>query len=122
MSEGTVRAYEMAKTHDAKVAWGTDILFSPHKTSTQGKQLAKIARWFPNADVLRIATSRNAELLALCGKRNPYRGALGVIEAGALADLIVLDGDPTEDIALIADPERNMKLIMKDGRVYKSTL
>jgi imidazolonepropionase-like amidohydrolase len=122
VAEGTARAYEMAKKYKARIAWGTDILFSPEKTATQGKQLAKIARWFSNDDVLKMATSRNAELLALSGDRSPYRGALGVIEPGALADLIVLDGDPTQDIALIADPEKTMKLIMKDGRIYKNTM
>ena len=122
VAEGTARAYAMAQHHNANVAWGTDILFSPGKTGTQGRQLAKVARWFADVDVLKMATSRNAELLALSGKRNPYPGALGVIEAGALADLIVLDGDPTADINLIADPNRNMKLIMKDGRIHKNTL
>ena len=53
---------------------------------------------------------------------NPYPGKLGVIEEGALADLILVDGDPIADIKLIADPEKSFVLIMKDGRVYKDTL
>jgi imidazolonepropionase-like amidohydrolase len=72
--------------------------------------------------VLRLATSRNAELLALSGARNPYPGKLGVIETGALADLLVIDGNPLENIDLISDPEAHMKIIMKDGRIYKNTL
>jgi imidazolonepropionase-like amidohydrolase len=122
IAEGTVRAFELGQKYDVNMAWGTDILFSPGKTGTQGKQLAKIVRWFSPADVLRLGTSRNAELLGLCGLRNPYPAALGVIEAGAMADLLVIDGNPLEDINLIADPERNLKLIMKDGRVHKDTL
>lgn len=122
IAEGTVRAFELGKKHNVNMAWGTDILFNPRGTATQGKQLTKIARWFDNADVLRLATSRNASLLGLSGPRNPYPGALGVVEAGALADLLVIDGNPLEDIALIADPEKNMKLIMKDGRIHKNTL
>ena len=89
---------------------------------TQGKKLAKIASWFDKADVLRFGTSRNAELLALSGPRNPYPGKLGVVEAGALADLLVVDGNPLENISLLENPDRHFQVIMKDGRIYKNTL
>jgi imidazolonepropionase-like amidohydrolase len=69
-----------------------------------------------------MATSTNAELLALSGKRNPYPGKLGVVEQGALADLLLVDGNPLDDISLIADPAKNFRVIMKDGRIYKNTL
>lgn len=58
----------------------------------------------------------------MCGPRNPYAGKLGVIEANAFADLLLIDGDPIANIALIADAEKNINLIMKDGRIYKNTL
>ena len=122
VAQGTLSAYDMAKKHGAKVAFGTDILFSPANVGTQGKQLAKLARWYSNADVLKMATSENAKLLALSGNRNPYPGKLGEVAAGALADLIVIDGDPLADLQLIADPDANMKLIMKNGKIYKNTL
>jgi len=77
---------------------------------------------FTPAETLRLATSQNAELLALSGPRNPYPGKLGVIEPGALADLLIVEGDPIADIKLLADPASNIRLIMKDGRVYKNTL
>ncbi len=67
-------------------------------------------------------TGTNAELLALSGKRNPYPGKLGVVEEGALADLLLVDGNPLENIALVADPARNVLVIMKDGVIHKSTL
>jgi imidazolonepropionase-like amidohydrolase len=72
--------------------------------------------------VLRMATSRSGDLLALSGERSPYRGRLGVVEPGALADLILLDGNPLDDIDLISDPDKNMSIIMKDGRIHKNTL
>ena len=97
-------------------------MFSPKGTVTQGRQLAKFARWYDAADVLRLLTSGNAELAGLSGPRNPYPGKLGRIEAGAYADILVLDGNPLEDISLIADPEYSMRLIMKDGRIHKNTL
>jgi len=122
VAEGTVQAVEWSRKYNVKVALGTDILFSPNGTATQGRQLAKFARWYDNAEVLRLLTSGNAELAALSGPRNPYAGRLGVIELGALADILVIDGNPVDDISLIADPDRTMKLVMKDGRIHKNTL
>jgi imidazolonepropionase-like amidohydrolase len=58
----------------------------------------------------------------MSGPRNPYEGKLGVIEEGALADLLLVNGNPLEKIALLADPAKNFALIMKDGRIYKDTL
>lgn len=122
IAEGTVRAVALARKHSVKVALGTDILFSPAGTATQGRQLAKFARWYDNAEVLQLLTSGNAELAGLSGPRNPYPAKLGQIAAGAYADILVIDGNPLEDISLIADPDRTMKLIMKDGRIHKNTL
>jgi imidazolonepropionase-like amidohydrolase len=69
-----------------------------------------------------MATSANAELLSLSGLRNPYPGKLGVVEEGALADLILVDGNPLEQLDLVGDPGKNFKLIMKDGKIYKNTV
>jgi imidazolonepropionase-like amidohydrolase len=121
IAEGTVRAIELGRKYNVKMALGTDILFSPKGTATQGKQLAKFARWYGNAEALRLLTSGNAELVGLSGPRNPYPGKLGRIEAGAYADILVIDGNPLDDISLIADPSQTMKLIMKDGRIHKNT-
>ena len=82
--------------------------------------LASLVRWYSPAEALAMATGTNAELLALSGKRNPYPGKLGVVEQGALADLLLVEGNPLENINLIADPAENFKVIMKDGRIYKN--
>jgi imidazolonepropionase-like amidohydrolase len=79
-------------------------------------------RWYTPAEILAMATSVNGELLRLSGPRNPYPGRLGLVEEGALADLLLVDGNPLDDISLIADPARNFKIIMKDGVIYKNTL
>jgi len=84
--------------------------------------LAKLTRWFTPAEVLQQATFRNAELMALSGPRNPYPGRLGVVAEGALADLILVDGDPVADISLIARPEHAFAAIIKDGRLVKGTV
>jgi imidazolonepropionase-like amidohydrolase len=58
----------------------------------------------------------------MSGKRNPYPGKLGVIEEGAFADVLLVDGNPLADLTLIAEPTKNFVLIMKDGKIYKNTL
>lgn len=60
--------------------------------------------------------------MGLCGPRNSYDGAVGIIAPGALADILVADGDPTRSLDFLTDPEANLRLIMKDGRIYKDTL
>ena len=122
MFSGTDNAYALAKKYKVKTAWGTDTLFDAAVAATQGAQLAKMTRWYTPAEVLKMATSDNAALLALSGARSPYAGKLGVVEVGALADLLLVDGDPIADLTLVADPEKNLLVIMKDGKVYKNTL
>ena len=115
-------AYNLAKKYKIKTAFGTDVLFSQALAEQQGALLASLTRYYTPAEVLVMATGTNAELLKLSGKRSPYRGKLGVVEEGALADLLLVDGNPVENINLIADPGRNFVVIMKDGTVYKNTL
>jgi imidazolonepropionase-like amidohydrolase len=119
---GIGRAYEFAKKYKIKTAWGTDIIFAAALTRQQGAVLASLTRWYTPAEALVMATSTNAELLGLSGKRNPYPGKLGVVEQGALADLLLVDGNPLENINLVADPGKNFVVIMKDGAIYKNTL
>jgi imidazolonepropionase-like amidohydrolase len=69
-----------------------------------------------------MATATNGELMALSGSRNPYPGKLGVVEEGAFADLLLVEGNPLENISLIAEPGRNLRVIMKNGRIHKNTL
>jgi imidazolonepropionase-like amidohydrolase len=120
MSAGTDTAYKLAKKYKIKTAWGTDTLFDAKLASRRGNQLTKMVRWYSPAEVLKMATADNAELLALSGPRNPYPGKLGVVEEGALADLLLLDGDPVANIKLIEDPSKNFVVIMKDGKIYKN--
>ena len=123
VTDGTDRTYKAAKKIGVKVAFGTDMLFDPAAAEKQGKMLSKLSRWYTPFEALEMATSTNAELILLCGPRNPYpEGALGVIEEGAYADMILVDGNPLEDLELVADPDKNFVLIMKDGKIYKNTL
>ena len=119
---GTDTVYALAKEHKIKTAFGTDLLFSSTIAEHQGLMLTHLARWYDNADILKMATSINAELLAMSGPRNPYPGKLGVIEEDALADLLLIDGNPFDDIQLMARPDKTLMVIMKDGKIYKDTL
>jgi imidazolonepropionase-like amidohydrolase len=119
---GTDRTFALAKKYAIKTAFGTDILFSRRLAQRQGELLAKLVRWYTPAETLVMATGTNAQLLALSGKRNPYPGKLGVVQQGALADLLLVDGDPIANIKLIEDPAKNFVVIMKDGKIFKNTL
>lgn len=122
MVEGTENAYKLAKKYNIKTAFGTDILFDPKLAKRQTAQLAKLAKWYTPFEVLKMATSDNASLLEMCGPRNPYPKKLGVIEEGAYADVILVDGDPLTNISLISNPEKNFILIIKNGEVIKNTI
>jgi imidazolonepropionase-like amidohydrolase len=80
-------------------------------------------RWFSDVEILRQNTSSAGRWLAKSGTKNPYReGPLGVIEEGAYADLLLVKGNPLEDVAVLADWKNNIRFIMKDGEVYKDLL
>lgn len=122
MYQGTDTAYGLAKQYNLKTAWGTDILWDANKLTRQGKMLSRMVRWYTPTEALKMATSINAELLAFSGPRNPYPGELGIVREGALADLLLVNGDPLQDITLVENPDQNFSVIMKDGKIYKNTI
>ena len=121
-SPAWTRPIKLARKYKLKTAFGTDILFSHALAQRQGALLATLVRWYTPAEALAMATGTNAQLLEMSGKRSPYAGKLGVVKEGALADLLLVDGDPIADINLVADPAKNFVVIMKDGKIYKNSL
>lgn len=121
MYQGTDTAFDLAKKYKMKIAYGTDVLFDAKKASRPDLQLLKMKRWFSNVEILKMVTGNNGELLAFSGKRSPYSGKIGVIEEGALADLILMDGNLIQNLELISEPN-NMVLVMKDGIIFKNLL
>ncbi|MEZ5932641.1 MAG: amidohydrolase family protein [Alphaproteobacteria bacterium] len=120
---GIDKVVGLAKKYHVNIAWGTDLQFDPTLLPKQGKSLSKLTKWFTPYEALKIATHDNALLLKMSGPRDPYQaGELGVIKEGAYADLILVDGNPLEDINLVPDPDKNFDLIIKDGKIYKNTL
>ena len=95
---------------------GTDV------TGDQQSQfLAKMVWWYSPAEALKQATADTAKLLPLSGLRNPYPGKLSVVQEGALADLLLVDSNPLENLDLVKDPGKNFVVIIKDGKIYKNT-
>lgn len=120
--EGQEKVWPMAKKYGVKLAWGTDFLFEPDLNKLQNTFILRLQKWFTNAEIIKMITQDNGELLQLSGLRSPYPGKLGTVEEGALADLILVDGDPLKNLKLLADPEKNFLLIMKDGQIHKNSL
>lgn len=120
---GVDDVYEWAKKHGVKVAWGTDLLLEPQLAPRQSEMAARLGDHYSNVDALRMLTSGNAELFRLAGERDPYRAApFGVVAKGAWADVLLVDGNPLDDLNLLADPGKNLPVIVKNGEVVKNTL
>ena len=122
VTDGTDNVNRLAKKLKLKTAWGTDTLFDPELAKKQGKLVTKMQRWYAPYEVLKMVTHDNAQLLKMSGPRDPYPGQLGIVEEGAYADLILVDGNPLENLDLVADAEKNFVVIMKDGKIYKNEL
>jgi hypothetical protein len=82
--------------------------------------MLKLTQWFTPFEILKLVTYDNAQLLTLSGPRNPYPGKLGVIEEDAYADLLLVEGNPLEDISVLGEYEKKFKVIVKDGKIYKN--
>jgi imidazolonepropionase-like amidohydrolase len=120
--EGLDRMFKLAKKYKAKITIGSDYVDNAEQKKEQSYELTNRLKWFTAAEILSQATAGNAEILYFSGPRNPYPGKLGVIEEGALADILLVNGNPLEDLTLFHDPEKNLALIMKDGKIYKNTV
>jgi imidazolonepropionase-like amidohydrolase len=108
------QVYRWAKQYKVSIGLGTD-LWGPEAQKSQLREIEVRMELDSPVDVIRSATAVNAELLMQNGK-------LGTIKPGAYADLLIVDGDPLTDLRVLLHPERNLKLIMKDGVIYKDEL
>lgn len=119
--EHTAKVMKWLKKHRVTMGWGTDLLNDLETRDTQLQDLTLRKQWFSSAEIMIQATGNGGEIVALSGKRNPY-GRVGVIEPGAMADVLVYSKNPLEDVGIVEDFENNLKLIVKDGIVYKNAL
>jgi imidazolonepropionase-like amidohydrolase len=131
--------YDLVKKYKPKQVFAVDAVVMPRIAMKQQRdhEIWLFAHHFGNFAMLKAATSAAGELAALCGPLTSYHdGKLGVIEEGAYADILLVDGNPLEDITVIGGSEKwmdapmreagvgieTMRLIMKDGKIYKNTL
>jgi len=117
----------MADNEDLKVVLGSDLLGPWNNLVETDDKMNLDFKYFGEAfgayRTLKMATSLAGEMNLMTGKMNPYTdGGLGVVQEGAYADLLLVDGNPLENIKLMIDPDKNFKIIMKDGKIYKNTL
>ena len=134
--EDSAGLFDVLKEVKPKIVFNTDIVFTtgPRMRAHIDHEKWALANGIGNFEALKAMTSTGGELAALTGENNPYNGRIGVIEKGALADVILVDGNPLEDITAIGGnsewldaPPRgpevdSIHLIMKDGVIYKNTL
>jgi len=123
MANGFPKTMDYVKKYKINLAFGTDLSFTPEYNGAQANALTKFSKWLSNAELLKLITSQNARYFELSGERHPYKqGPLGVIQEGAYADILLVDGNPLDDVAILGDDGKNIPLIMKDGVIYKNTL
>ncbi|WP_059021020.1 metal-dependent hydrolase family protein [Vibrio coralliirubri] len=117
------KSAELIKKYDIQnIAFGTDCVGETNVHATQLNELGAIEQVFDTITALRMATSNCGRLFEMSTYQHPYQeGKLGQIVEGAYADLLIIDGNPLESVACVANTE-TQKLIMKDGKVYKNTL
>jgi imidazolonepropionase-like amidohydrolase len=125
VAKGTAQVYKWAKEIEGlKVTYGTDMFFLPSAASEeQAKMMERLLPWFEPVEILRMATSTAGELLKMSGPmRDPYlEGTLGLVKVGNYADVLLVEGNPLEDLKAVTDSD-NLKIIMKDGVIFKNTL
>jgi imidazolonepropionase-like amidohydrolase len=126
----------LARKHKPRMVFNTDVVLSDRVTGRAIRDFSMYlhAKWFGNFEALKALTSVPGQLAQLTGKNNPYPGKLGVIEEGAFADIILVDGNPLKAMSVLgANPEmfdakprgetiETIPFIMKDGQIYKNTL
>ncbi|XZE55334.1 amidohydrolase family protein [Planctomycetaceae bacterium SH139] len=118
---GYENVMKLAKKHGVKMGFGTDAAAGMVDTILYEFEMR--SKFFTPLEMLKQATSTNAELLRICKSRDPYKAApLGVIKEGAWADMLIYDGNPLENIDFVTKPKEHLKVIIKGGKVYKNEL
>ena len=118
---GYENVMKLAKKHGVKMGFGTDAAAGMVDTILYEFEQRK--KFFTPVEILKQATSTNAELLRFSKSRDPYRAApLGVVKDGAWADVLIYSKNPLEDIMVVTKPKENLKLIVKGGKVYRNEL
>ena len=121
--KGTAFVYKTAKKYPKlKITYGTDIFNSPDQIKEQVKMMDRLSEWYEPVEILKMATGNCTELYKLSGMKDPYPdGDIGVIKEGAYADVVLLEGNPLEDIKVLGELD-NLLVIIKDGQIFKNIM
>lgn len=108
-----IEAVRIARAEGVPVVFGTDLL--GHMQSRQNDEFGLRLQAMDPVQVLQSATIEAARLMRL-------EGQVGALVPGAYADLLVVDGEPTQSLAMLADPVNGIRLLMQGGRIVRSSL
>jgi len=122
VNAGTDQVLRWIAEHDVDTFAGADLWITDMIPLTAQDMVVR-KRWFTDVEILKQNTSNAARWLAKSGPKNPYKeGTLGVIEVGAYADMILVEGNPLEDVSVVADYKNNIKVVIKGGKIFKNAL
>ena len=117
--KGQENLIKLIKKYDITTGFSSDLVVGMYTMLT--REFTERAIYWTPAEVLRQATSESAEVIRMSGRLNRH-GDFGEIREGWVADLVLINGEPLEDISVLRDPERNLALIMKGGEIVKNIL
>ncbi len=121
VNKGAVQMMEWARKHDVLIVTGGDMFSSAYGPRQADNMIIMKNYGFTPVEILKVGTSNAAEVLSWSGGMNPYKdGPLGIITEGAYADVILVDGNPLENIDMIQ--RAHVRVVVKDGAIYKNTL
>jgi imidazolonepropionase-like amidohydrolase len=122
VNEGADRMMRWIAEYEVDAFAGSD-LWPAQQLLLVPQDMVVRKRWFSDVEILRQNTSHAARWLAKSGTKNPYReGPLGVIEVGAYADMILVEGNPLDDVSVFVDYDNTVKVVIKDGEIYQDNL
>jgi imidazolonepropionase-like amidohydrolase len=117
------RVFRWAKQHGVKVAFGTDLLFQPEGTHQENITPTPVLKGLQQCRGAEDRHIRQLRAVRHERRAQSYKEAkLGVLQEGAWADMLLVDGDPTQDIDVLSDHERNFVVIIKDRKTHRNTL
>ena len=117
--DGQENLIRLIKKYDITTGFGTDFIWGGYVLI--GKEFTARGAYWSGAEVLRQATSESARIIRMAGKLNRH-GNFGEIREGWVADLVLINGEPLEDISILEDPDSSLALIMKQGEIVKNRL
>jgi len=123
MAENGHKIFEYGRKHGVKFGFGPDLYGNVEAARQSSEAIAGRREYFPDNEIIDHIYKNNVILLEMTGERLPYKeGPLGEISEGAYADILLVEGNPLKDVAILGDWKNKIDLVMKDGKVYKNTM